>query len=163
MKPSESYGSAHMPDAHWLSECRTFLEWLMDDHFIFLGVRDYDLVRSKSGDMLKIVAGSGLGILRETDETVTSRPLTSLPRVPRRKVKERLPLIITKTNARSTVGTQTEVNDYLRLLFARVGRTICEDCGVEVKHFQPQFILTIYILTNQKVMGIKTPFFLRLE
>ena len=30
-------------------------------------------------------------------------------------------------NARSTVGTVTEINDYLRLLFATVGRTICPD------------------------------------
>src|SRR5690348_12110563 len=31
-------------------------------------------------------------------------------------------------NARSTVGTVTEINDYLRLLFAAVGRTICPRC-----------------------------------
>ena len=36
------------------------------------------------------------------------------------------------TNARSTVGTQTEINDYLRVLFSRVGRTQCPDCGTEV-------------------------------
>ena len=35
-------------------------------------------------------------------------------------------------NARSTVGTVTEINDYLRLLFASVGRTICPRCKVEV-------------------------------
>ena len=35
-------------------------------------------------------------------------------------------------NPRSTVGTTTEIYDYLRLLFARVGRTICHRCGVEV-------------------------------
>ncbi|MBI4388183.1 MAG: excinuclease ABC subunit UvrA [Candidatus Omnitrophica bacterium] len=33
------------------------------------------------------------------------------------------------TNARSTVGTQTELNDYLRLLFARIGKTHCLECG----------------------------------
>jgi len=32
-------------------------------------------------------------------------------------------------NPRSTVGTSTEVYDYLRLLFARVGRTYCRTCG----------------------------------
>ena len=32
-------------------------------------------------------------------------------------------------NSRSTVGTTTEVYDYLRLLFARVGKTICFQCG----------------------------------
>ena len=35
-------------------------------------------------------------------------------------------------NPRSTVGTTTEIHDYLRLLFARVGRTYCRQCGVEV-------------------------------
>ncbi|MGH7931875.1 MAG: excinuclease ABC subunit UvrA [Candidatus Binataceae bacterium] len=35
-------------------------------------------------------------------------------------------------NARSTVGTVTEINDYLRLLFAAAGKTICPRCHVEV-------------------------------
>jgi excinuclease ABC subunit A len=38
----------------------------------------------------------------------------------------------TKTS-RSTVGTATEIYDYLRLLWARVGRTICPKCGRELK------------------------------
>src|SRR5215510_7107738 len=36
-------------------------------------------------------------------------------------------------NPRSTVGTQTEIYDYLRLLYARVGTTICRRCGSTVK------------------------------
>ncbi len=36
-------------------------------------------------------------------------------------------------SSRSTVGTATEVHDYLRLLWARVGRTYCPDCGQEVR------------------------------
>ncbi len=36
-------------------------------------------------------------------------------------------------NPRSTVGTSTEIYDFLRLLFARVGKTICFNCGKEVK------------------------------
>jgi excinuclease ABC subunit A len=36
-------------------------------------------------------------------------------------------------NARSTVGTATEINDSLRLLFAKIGETICPDCGVTVR------------------------------
>jgi excinuclease ABC subunit A len=35
-------------------------------------------------------------------------------------------------NPRSTVGTTTEIHDYMRLLFARVGRTICRQCGTDV-------------------------------
>jgi excinuclease ABC subunit A len=36
-------------------------------------------------------------------------------------------------NPRSTVGTATEIYDYLRLLFARIGKTYCAQCGNEVK------------------------------
>src|SRR2546422_5337870 len=36
-------------------------------------------------------------------------------------------------NPRSTVATATEIYDYLRLLFARIGRTYCLNCGNEVK------------------------------
>lgn len=36
-------------------------------------------------------------------------------------------------NTRSTVGTTTEIYDYLRLLFARIGKTICFNCGKVVK------------------------------
>src|SRR5512147_1549907 len=39
----------------------------------------------------------------------------------------------TTRNPRSTVATATEIYDYLRLLFARVGRTYCMTCGAEVK------------------------------
>lgn len=35
-------------------------------------------------------------------------------------------------NARSTVGTVTEISDYLRLLFATLGRTVCPRCGLQV-------------------------------
>ena len=35
-------------------------------------------------------------------------------------------------NPRSTVGTTTEIHDYMRLLWARVGHTFCRNCGNEV-------------------------------
>ena len=35
-------------------------------------------------------------------------------------------------NPRSTVGTMTEIHDYMRLLYARIGRTYCRQCGREV-------------------------------
>ena len=38
----------------------------------------------------------------------------------------------TSRNPRSTVGTVTEIYDYLRLLYARVGRPICPNHGIEI-------------------------------
>jgi excinuclease ABC subunit A len=43
-------------------------------------------------------------------------------------------------NPRSTVATQTEIYDYLRLLYARVGVTICRRCGSTVKRDTPESI-----------------------
>jgi len=40
---------------------------------------------------------------------------------------------ITRRNPRSTVGTITEIYDYLRLLFARVGTPYCYNCGREIR------------------------------
>lgn len=44
-------------------------------------------------------------------------------------------------NSRSTVGTQTEIVDYLRVLFAKVGRTQCMDCGGHVKKLDAETLL----------------------
>ena len=47
----------------------------------------------------------------------------------------------TNRNPRSTVGTITEVYDYLRLLFARAGRPHCPTCGKAVTRQSPQQIV----------------------
>ncbi|MFN4306480.1 excinuclease ABC subunit UvrA [Sulfurihydrogenibium azorense] len=46
----------------------------------------------------------------------------------------------TSKNPRSTVGTITEIYDYLRLLFARVGKAHCPECGTEISSQSPQEI-----------------------
>ncbi|MGQ0732866.1 MAG: excinuclease ABC subunit UvrA [Acidobacteriota bacterium] len=48
----------------------------------------------------------------------------------------------TVRNPRSTVGTITEILDYLRLLFARVGRTFCRECGDEVVRETAEVVAT---------------------
>jgi len=47
----------------------------------------------------------------------------------------------TGRNPRSTVGTMTEIYDYLRLLFARVGKTYCSRCGNLVQKDTPGFVV----------------------
>lgn len=47
----------------------------------------------------------------------------------------------TSKNPRSTVGTITEVYDYLRLLYARAGRAHCPDCGEPISRQTPQQIV----------------------
>src|SRR5437870_13716651 len=45
-------------------------------------------------------------------------------------------------NPRSTVGTTTEIHDYMRLLYARVGRTFCRQCGQEVIRETAEIVAT---------------------
>ena len=47
----------------------------------------------------------------------------------------------TSRNPRSTVGTITEVYDYLRLLFARAGKPHCPKCGRSIARQTPQQIV----------------------
>ncbi|MBK8463360.1 MAG: excinuclease ABC subunit UvrA [Nigerium sp.] len=47
----------------------------------------------------------------------------------------------TSRNPRSTVGTITEVYDYLRLLYARIGRPHCPECGEPISKQSPQQIV----------------------
>jgi excinuclease ABC subunit A len=57
-------------------------------------------------------------------------------------------------NPRSTVATITEIYDYLRILFARIGRPHCLVCGREIKKLSKEEILETIIHT---VSNIKTP------
>ena len=50
-------------------------------------------------------------------------------------------------NPRSTVGTQTEVFDYLRLLYARIGITYCRVCGRQVYKDSPESVADEILLT----------------
>ncbi len=43
-------------------------------------------------------------------------------------------------SSRSTVGTTTETSDYLRLLFAKIGRVFCHQCGQELRRHTPQTV-----------------------
>lgn len=52
-------------------------------------------------------------------------------------------------SSRSTVGTTTEIYDYLRLLFARVGRTFCPDCEREVLRYEPEEAVAALIASSE--------------
>jgi len=55
-------------------------------------------------------------------------------------------------NPRSTVGTVTEIYDYLRLLFARIGHPHCPKCGREISQMSAQQIVEqIFVLTREKL------------
>ena len=86
-----------------LDESRAFLRWLAEDHFTFLGYRCHDLVVAGGEDALRIVPGSGLGILREDPGREVAASFAALPPEVRAAAHAPELLIVTKANARSTV------------------------------------------------------------
>ncbi|HZB59496.1 MAG TPA: NAD-glutamate dehydrogenase [Actinomycetota bacterium] len=86
-----------------LAEARALLEWIEDHHFTFLGYRSYDLVQEKGQDMLRPVAGTGLGILRQGQSKPASGSFAKLPPEARRLAREPHILVLTKANSHSTV------------------------------------------------------------
>ncbi|WP_236243365.1 NAD-glutamate dehydrogenase [Streptomyces sp. CC228A] len=91
-----------------VEEARELLRWLADDHFTFLGYREYNLV---DGDALAAVPGTGLGILRSdphhSGDDAHGHPVSPsfnrLPADARAKAREHKLLILTKANSRATV------------------------------------------------------------
>jgi excinuclease ABC subunit A len=64
----------------------------------------------------------------------------------------------THKNPRSTVGTVTEIYDYYRLLFARIGRPFCPECGQEIKEQSvDQIIDTVTALPEDSKIMILAP------
>jgi NAD-specific glutamate dehydrogenase len=82
------------------TESQGLLEWLADDHFTFLGYREYRLSRKGKRVFLNSVDGSGLGVLAGDDRG--SRAVELTPEM-RRVTRARDWLILTKANSRSTV------------------------------------------------------------
>ncbi|MGI9155600.1 MAG: NAD-glutamate dehydrogenase [Marmoricola sp.] len=78
-----------------------FLRWLADDHFTFLGFREYDLVRDGDDELLRAVPGTGFGILRA--DQLQSPSFGKLPPPAKAKAREKTLLVLAKANSRATV------------------------------------------------------------
>ncbi|HET7201884.1 MAG TPA: NAD-glutamate dehydrogenase [Steroidobacteraceae bacterium] len=107
------------------AETSEFLEWLADNHFTFLGYREYRLERGRTVDRLVPVPRSGLGLLR-TGAGRAQATATELTGELRRKAREVALLIVTKANSVSTVHRSTYL-DYVGVkVFDRRGNVVGE-------------------------------------
>ena len=100
-------GASSVP-AEQRAEAEAFLAWIGDGNFTLLGCCSYELEDSPNGAQLRRIKGTGLGILRATDDGALSPSFSSLPIEIRERAREPLPLLtITKANTRSTVHRGT--------------------------------------------------------
>ncbi|HET8601661.1 MAG TPA: NAD-glutamate dehydrogenase [Segeticoccus sp.] len=93
-----------------IERTRGLLRWLADDHFTFLGYREYALDTEDGEDVLRPVLGSGLGILRADPDDATS--FSRLTPQARATARDPQLLTITKANSRATVHRSTYL-DYV--------------------------------------------------
>ncbi|AHY45708.1 NAD-specific glutamate dehydrogenase [Rubrobacter radiotolerans] len=89
-----------------VEETAAFLEWLVDEHFVFTGYREYDLKKDEETDEDALIAvpDSGLGILRRPEGAGgVSGSFANLPPAVRRLAREPNLLNLTKANSESRV------------------------------------------------------------
>ena len=97
-----------------IAEAIQFLEWLADNNFTLLGMRDYSYSGSRKSGSLKPVRGTALGLLKDDDLALMTRggePVELTPQI-RNFLFSEDPLIITKANVRSPVHRRTHL-DYI--------------------------------------------------
>ena len=117
---------------------------------------DLDMPHRQADRLLRAVSGSGKSSLAldtlyaegqrryiESFSAYTRQFLERLEKPAAERIDGIPPAIaVTHKNtagrSRSTVGTATETNDYLRLLFAKIGHVFCQQCGREVRRDTPQ-------------------------
>ncbi len=90
-------------DPSEIAESKDFLRWLINNHFTFLGCRDFKLIGNETNRALQTISGSGLGVLRDDGVSTISRSYADMPPQARKLALSKDILIIAKTNTKSTV------------------------------------------------------------
>ncbi|RWF70154.1 MAG: NAD-glutamate dehydrogenase, partial [Mesorhizobium sp.] len=98
------YAPVPLDKAH-VTEAIAFLEWLRDDNFTFLGMREFNYTGGEKSGMLERADKPGLGILADPDVLVLRRGTEAVSTTPeiRAFLHGPEPLIVTKANAKSLV------------------------------------------------------------
>ncbi|MDI9239711.1 NAD-glutamate dehydrogenase [Lysobacter sp. LF1] len=107
-------------------EAQEFLRWAADNHFTFLGYREYEVVKKGDQEVLSAIQSSGMGLLRDKD-VGKPRLLTSLAAHYMPQSGSVDALILTKTNSRATVHRPGYM-DYIGVLsFDAKGKPVREE------------------------------------
>ena len=104
-------GGASRYDAEEVAEVAAFLRWLLDDHFVFLGYRAYDVSGPDGDRHAQVVHGSGLGILHDDDASTFADPVpvAALSEAQQTAMKDGALLQVSRTNRLSSVHRQVRM------------------------------------------------------
>ncbi|HZF34520.1 MAG TPA: NAD-glutamate dehydrogenase [Candidatus Angelobacter sp.] len=115
-----------------VAEAKAFLKWLNDDHFTYLGYREYDFLGDDDAATISIPPKTGLGILRDEQYSVFDglRNFEQLPPDVRQFLRQPRVLMITKANRRSTVHRPVHMDTISVKKFDRAGNAVGEQLFV---------------------------------
>ncbi|MBV9550148.1 MAG: NAD-glutamate dehydrogenase [Alphaproteobacteria bacterium] len=118
--------AAQGPQGRDIEEDIAFLDWLADDHFTFLGAREYRLADDGMNGTLSAVEGSGLGVLSDPEARIlgsnSTGPRPGLSAEVRTYLESNGPLIVSKSSSRSVVHRRVHM-DYVGVkIYDRSGR-----------------------------------------
>jgi glutamate dehydrogenase len=110
------------------AEVARFLKWLGDDHFTFLGYREYSLAGKGDEASYKIVDGRSLGVLRDFDMRVFGgmRNTQAMTNQVRSYLRQAKLLFVTKANTRATVHRDVPMDVFGIKIFDKKGEVVGE-------------------------------------
>ncbi|MGH8476252.1 MAG: hypothetical protein ACRER2_10875, partial [Methylococcales bacterium] len=109
-----------------VNEALSFLNWLVDEHFVFLGLGEYTLVEQAGQRALSPVASSGLGVLRDSIAQGSPSGMAPLSDDAWKILTEVSPLLVTKATTIATIHRPVFM-DYIGVKrFDREGKVIAE-------------------------------------
>jgi glutamate dehydrogenase len=113
--------------AEEVQEARSFLKWLDDGHFIFLGYRRYTFETRDGADYNKPVRETGLGISREIRNETIENAQRPLPATDSEYARRKDLIIITKANRRSSIHRPVRMDRIGVKRYDEQGNLIGED------------------------------------
>ena len=110
------------------NEARSFLAWLDDNNFTYLGYRHLDIVKRGANIGWKVTAGCGLGILRDDEVRMFGglRDLDKQPREVQEFIQKQGLIIVTKTNERARIHRTVPMDAIFVQRFDGNGAVIAE-------------------------------------
>ncbi|MEM9122020.1 MAG: NAD-glutamate dehydrogenase domain-containing protein, partial [Pseudomonadota bacterium] len=142
-----------------LEEARHFVDWLLADNFILLGMRDYRLTPGNGAATLTVVPDRSLGILRDSDRRIVHNEGTKAEAPP-----SSAPLFVAKSTLRSRIHRPAHLDFISLRSYSATGDVVgeCRFVGLFTATAYNQSVATIPLLRRKAdavitASGIDTP------
>ena len=126
LETAEGLATSTTAEPEMLAESLAFLQWMNDNHFLYMGYCDYDLVDENGRKRLKMLQSSGLGILKSQGDKQYSASFDALTDAMRAKIDVETPVILNKSSRRSLIHRNAHLDFIAVRRFNEAGLVIGE-------------------------------------